>query len=198
MNSFNLSLATEKKLFFKRWLRNPLSLGAILPSSSRTARFLAKEVWKAHQKAIEAGGCIVEIGAGTGCFTAALLESGIPPKQLIAVELDKRLFEYLKTRFPNIQTVCGDAQKLEKIIPSHMLKQLTAVVSGIPMVSIPKKVQSNIMTGALKYLRSTGAFYQFTYSPFSSIPAKKYGLKANRLGTVFFNVPPATIWSYKK
>lgn len=186
----------EKQLFFKRWMRSPLSLGAILPSSKSLAKLVASTVVTDNAKAIQEGKIIVEIGAGTGSFTAALLEAGIPKKQIICVELDPTLFQYLTKRFPQLLTIQGDASKLRELLPSTYHDTVASVVSGIPMLPLPEHVQQAIVHSAFDLLDERGTFYQFTYSPFSSIPAKNFALQKRRVGTVFLNFPPATVWAY--
>ncbi|MEH0002813.1 MAG: rRNA adenine N-6-methyltransferase family protein [Holosporaceae bacterium] len=189
---------SEKQLFFQRWLKSPLTLGALFPSSENLSRFMAVNVAKEVALDLEDNKYIVEIGAGTGAFTHALLEAGVSARQLISIELDPSLFSYLQKRFPNITTLCGDAQHLSKLLPDHTQGRLACIVSGIPMVTLPKEVQKNVVEASFKLLPPKGLFFQFTYSPFSSIPTHLFKLEKKRIGTVFSNFPPATVWAYSK
>ncbi|MEM4248334.1 MAG: 16S rRNA (adenine(1518)-N(6)/adenine(1519)-N(6))-dimethyltransferase RsmA [Candidatus Nanoarchaeia archaeon] len=58
------------------------------------------------------GDIILEVGPGFGCLTKKLVESGA---LVIAIELDKRLFEYLKENinFSNFKLIQGDACRLD-------------------------------------------------------------------------------------
>ncbi len=57
-------------LFLKRWLRRPFATGAVVPSG----RLLAEAMAKATRTVIDGRpGHIVELGAGTGEVTKALL-----------------------------------------------------------------------------------------------------------------------------
>ena len=188
----------EKQLFFARWIKSPLTLGAILPSSKNLSRFVASSVLEENRALIRQKKYVLEIGAGTGSFTSALLEAGIPCDQIISVELDPKLFSYLQKRFPQVKTMCEDASKLHKILPDALRDNIATVVSGIPMMSLPAQVREAIIGSSFSLLGDTGLFYQFTYSPFSSIPAETFKLVKRRIGTVFFNVPPATVWSYRR
>jgi 16S rRNA (adenine1518-N6/adenine1519-N6)-dimethyltransferase len=67
------------------------------------------------------GGVVVEIGAGTGQLTAALLEAGY---EVIALEIEERLFHHLHRRFPaepRLRVVAGDARDVDfgRIVPPH-------------------------------------------------------------------------------
>jgi len=62
-------------LFLKRWLRRPFAMGAVIPSG----RLLAEAMARATVQALEGRpGHVVELGAGTGEVTKALLAAGIP------------------------------------------------------------------------------------------------------------------------
>ena len=155
-------------------------------------------VFQDNKELILQGHYVLEIGAGTGSFTQALLDAGVPAKQLISVELDPKLFSYLESRFPDVTCLCGDASDLQSLLPKHLASKIATVVSGTPMISVPFKVQQAIITSSFSLLSESGIFYQFTYSPFSSIPANAFKLVKRRVGTVFFNVPPATVWAYRR
>jgi 16S rRNA (adenine1518-N6/adenine1519-N6)-dimethyltransferase len=69
---------------------------------------------------VPAGGVVVEIGAGTGQLTDALLAAG---HTVVAVEVEERLIPHLRRRFegnPRLEIVCGDARdiELEEIVPA--------------------------------------------------------------------------------
>ena len=70
----------EKRLFLKRWLRNPLRLGAVAPSSHRLVGRVAQHV------RLDPGEYVIELGGGTGRLTKALLERGIPADRLIVLD----------------------------------------------------------------------------------------------------------------
>lgn len=68
---------------------------------------------------VPADGVVVEIGAGTGQLTAALLEAG---HQVIAIEIEERLFNHLHRRFggePRLRVVACDARDVDfgRIVP---------------------------------------------------------------------------------
>src|SRR3954469_4725431 len=71
--------------FLAAWIRSPLKMGALLPSSRALARAMAAEV------DIDKPGMIVELGAGTGVMTHALLQAGVPGSRLVVLERDRKL-----------------------------------------------------------------------------------------------------------
>src|SRR5262252_3352119 len=93
-------------LFLKRWLRRPLAMGAVVPSG----RLLAEAIARTAMREIEGrDGHVVELGAGTGEVTKALLAGGIAPDRLALVERDPEFAKFLRSHFPGPKIVEGDA-----------------------------------------------------------------------------------------
>ena len=55
---------------------------------------------------------------------------------------------------------------------------LAAVVSGLPLLSIPAHSVEAILAGAFAYLRPGASFYQFTYGPRCPVPRAVIVLEA--------------------
>lgn len=182
----------ENFLFFKRVLKNPKALGAVVPSSLALANFICRHV------EVSPDSYIVEIGAGTGRFTRALLRYGIPPSQLYVVELDPELCGYLRQNFPQVTVIEGDASRLVEFLPPSIIGNISTVISGIPLINLSESVQAGIADACFAVLREGGQMLQFTYGPVSPLSCRKLGLCKKRLGHVFWNLPPAVIWSYKR
>ena len=53
-------------MFFRQWLRAPLKTASVVPSSPRLGRAMAMAIPPGAEK-------VVELGAGTGAITRALL-----------------------------------------------------------------------------------------------------------------------------
>ncbi len=186
----NHSLGT--KLFLLRVLRNPRQLGAVAPSSRQLGALLAKHA------AFDDHSPIVELGGGSGSLTRALIKAGIDPSRIYVIELDSALANYLKEAMPQVNVIQGDAADLAKILPAHILGKVHRIVSGLPMINIPQPIRGQILESCFQIMAPGGAYLQYTYSPRSSIDATAYQLNKKRLGTVFLNLPPATVWQYTK
>lgn len=186
----NHSLGT--KLFFSRVIRNPRQLGAFAPSSRQLGALFAKHA------AVDEDSPIVELGGGTGSLTRALIKAGINPSRIYVVELDPELANYLKAAIPGVHVIQGDAAELAHILPAHVVGKVKRIVSGLPMINIPQPIRERIVKSIFEVMVPGGAYLQFTYSPLSSIDAESYQLIKKRLGTAFFNIPPATVWQYQK
>jgi len=182
----------EQMLFLSRWVKNPLKMGSVAPSSKFLAKAMA-EVALQHPSDI-----VVELGGGTGSFTEALLRAGVSEKNLYVVEIDPKLCQYLKVRFPHLAIIQGDAQNLQQVLPASIQGKIGSIISGMPFLSMPSKVRHAILESCLHVLKPGGNFVQFTYGLKSSLPDQELGLNKERMGYIFRNFPPATVWRYWK
>ena len=67
-------------LFLKRWLANPLQMGSIVPSSTALCSRVVRQTRWAEDE------YVLELGAGTGVISGALLAGGLPPEKLVVVD----------------------------------------------------------------------------------------------------------------
>jgi len=185
-------------LFVKRWLRRPLSMGAVFPSGRLLAEVLA-------QTAVEAirgrEGHVVELGAGTGEVTKALLAAGIAPDRLMLVERDPELVAFLRRHFPGLRIVEGDASRLPALLKEQGIVAVAAVVSGLPLLSLPTGVVKGIVEGAFEALPPGARLIQFTYGLTPPVPRSlREGLRlvGTRSRRIWRNVPPAVVWTFKR
>lgn len=182
----------EKELFFKQWLRSPRSMGSVIPSSRALARAVAKEtVWSP-------GRFVVELGGGTGAITRGLLEAGIAPDSLLVIELERHLYEYLRDTFPACRVVQGDATRLAEILERQGIRDVATVISGLPMVNMPKAFKRAVVEQAFRAVGESGVVLQYSYSPVCPIPADELGVDARIARFVPWNVPPAFVWRYRR
>ncbi len=186
------STSQETALFLLRALRNPRRLGAVAPSSRFLGELLAK-----HAN-VDGFSPIIELGGGTGALTRALIKAGVDPSRIYVIELDADLAKFLRLALPQVNVIHGNATDLESILPIEVIGKAKRVVSGLPMINIPEPIRRKILESSFSILEEGGAFLQYTYSPRSSINAKAYELKKKRLGTIFRNLPPASVWQYTK
>lgn len=182
----------EGGLFFRQWLRSPRSMGSIIPSSRALARAIARAIdWQPGQ-------VVVELGGGTGAISKGLIEAGIPPAQLLVIELDGELYQFLKEELKGARVVQGDATRLNEILERQGITEVGNVVSGLPMISMPPEFKRAIVEESFKAMGDRGALVQYSYSPVSPIPTRSFGLRARLAAYVVRNIPPATVWRYTR
>lgn len=180
--------------FLRRWLRNPKGVGAVVPSGRSLAGAMVAGV------DLKAPGAVVELGGGTGSITAALLEAGVASDQLVVVERDPVFADVLQARFPGISVIKGDAAELRRLLREAGIGPVKAVVSGLPLLSIPERSCLRIVSEAVAALQPGGVLVQFTYGPASPVSrriSQRIGLKGERIGWVVDNLPPASVWRYR-
>jgi phosphatidylethanolamine/phosphatidyl-N-methylethanolamine N-methyltransferase len=134
-------------------LNNPGPVGSAVPSS----RFLARRIAGFLPRSPK--GYVVELGAGTGAITAALLDRGIPADRLISVERSETMVRLLQRRFPSVKVALGDAAKLRMLLKAYLTgdsREVSYVVSSLPLRSLPETVVRSIMTETRQSLTKTG------------------------------------------
>jgi phosphatidylethanolamine/phosphatidyl-N-methylethanolamine N-methyltransferase len=184
-------------LFFRQWLKNPLSIAALAPSGTQLAGLMTAELPRGSKR-------VIELGAGTGVFTRALIGEGIAPEQLLVVELNTELYEHLRGQFPDAKVVCGDACQLTKIAAEKGFAeagQVDAVVSGLGLLNMSRDLQRSIMQSAFDVLKPDGSFIQFTYSPKPPLSREllaELGLSVRRGGFAWRNIPPASVFVFSR
>jgi phospholipid N-methyltransferase len=179
--------------FFLHWLSDPVQVGALAPSSPALASLITAEI--APETAP-----VLELGPGSGAFTRALIERGIPEHRLALVEESPRFSLALRKLFPAATVLCADAAELGSI-EVFSGEPAGAVVSGLPLLLMPPPKVAAILGAAFKQLRQGGAFYQFTYGSRSPVPAailEGMGLAATRVGRTLVNIPPATVYRIQR
>lgn len=184
--------SAHNKQFLSAWLRNPLQTGSLLPSGSSLARAMAAQV-------DPESGMVVELGAGTGVITRALIARGITPQQLVLVEKDPVLFGMLKRHFPEATVLCGDATHLKGLLRRAGVGQPSALVSSLPLLSMRCLTRTRILSQMFKVLAGRGSLVQFTYSPLPPISnalVASLGVTGARVARVLLNLPPASVWVY--
>lgn len=185
-------------LFLKRWLRQPFAMGAVVPSG----RLLAEAMARGAMAAMEGrAGHVVELGAGTGEVTKALLRAGIAPDRLALVERDPELARFLRGHFPGPRILEGDAARLPALLKANGVTEVAAVVSSLPLLSLPAGVVGGIVQGVFEALPAGGALVQFTYGPTPPVPRglrERLDLVGSSGRRIWRNVPPAVVWTFRR
>jgi phosphatidylethanolamine/phosphatidyl-N-methylethanolamine N-methyltransferase len=188
--------ANEQQLtFFREWMKHPLQMASVLPSGRPLARMMVSAM---PAKA----GCVVELGAGTGVITEALLHHGVSPSQLLVLEMNATLHGILRKRFPQAQVLCADARHVNELAQRTGVLApagADAILSSLGLLAMPPSLQHDIVAAAFAVLRPGGVFVQYTYgwrSPLDEQVRRELGLRCTRIGMVWRNLPPAQVYVY--
>src|SRR5262245_49111479 len=186
--------------FLLRFLRDPLSLGAVSPASRQLAGVIGATARKAARNGFDslarsrngeqhahcADVTIVELGAGTGSLSQHI--SGMNP---ILVEHNRKWAALLRQRFPNL-----DVRAECATLVLARLNTPVGVVSSIPLLSSPKAdairklLARKYQDGLIKFC----IVYTYGWSnPLASV-GFRYGRREHFVAR---NVPPASVWVYR-
>jgi phosphatidylethanolamine/phosphatidyl-N-methylethanolamine N-methyltransferase len=184
------SSALSPWLFFRGWLRNPLRMGSIVPSSPALCRRVVRHTRCAPDEAV------LELGAGTGVISRALLAAGVPAQRLIVVEIDPHLAAHLRAELTGATVIEGDARRLADLVPAAWQGRIGTVVCGIPLVLLPLAEQRRFID-AIEAVAPGRGFLHYSYCATSPLPHRRHALTARREAWTPLNFPPASVWRYK-
>ena len=178
--------------FFRTLMSDPRAVGAVVPSSPSLGRLMAR--------GCGAGARVVEVGAGTGALTRAILNTGVSDRDLCLVERDERFVEILRERFPGARTVHGDATSLGEHL-EDLMGRVDFIISGLPLLLFSDARKRKLLAAAFRLLGEDGAFHQFTYGgvcPVGRRTLDGLGIRASCLGVAALNVPPAFVYRIQR
>ena len=180
-------------VFFEGFVKNPVMVGSIIPSSRYTiAKMLAPVNWDECR-------LFVEYGPGVGTFCRPVLNRLRRDGQLIVIDTNPMFIDYLNATIADsrFKAVLGSATDVEAIVAAHGHAHADYVLSGLPFSTLPDGVGPAIAAATYRVLRPGGAFlvYQFT-SRARDFMARQF--KRIDPGFELRNVPPCFLyWGWK-
>jgi phosphatidylethanolamine/phosphatidyl-N-methylethanolamine N-methyltransferase len=140
--------------FVEAFIRKPLTVGALWPSSAALSRAVVESC------DFEAWDTVVELGPGTGSFTELLLERLDERGRLLALEISDINIGVLRRRFPPCEVIHDSAENL----PRHLGRQSAAcIISGLAWGNMLPATQDRILDAILSSLSPNGQFVAFGY-----------------------------------
>lgn len=185
--------SSPKWHFLRGFLKNPVMVGSIIPSSRVLIDKMLEPVDWANTK------LFVEYGPGVGTFTKPLLDRLAPDATLLTIDTNPDFTRYLKEQIddPRLVAVTGSAADVEKIIADRGFSEADYVLSGLPFSTLPPGVGDAIAEATAKVIRPGGAFLVYQFSPKVRDFIQPHFAPIKR-GFEWINVPPATLfWAYK-
>lgn len=174
-------------LFLYEAVMHPSMVGALFPSSKWLATNLVQQISKTPP------GLVVELGAGTGAITAALLNQKRLFHQLIVIERSAKLANHLIQRFPELSIIQGDACQLHRLINKSTSHPIQAIVSSLPLRTLSPSAIEKIGNEINQILIKGGLYIQYTYSLWGKPLCPSSQLKLIKQQWVWQNLPPARI-----
>lgn len=178
--------------FFATWLRHPLKLGAVAPSSPRYCATMAACA------STEIDGPILELGPGLGVVTKALLDKGVAPERITSIEYDPGFAETLKARFPRVNVIQGDGFDLDKTLGSRRNEKFAAILFAIPIVNQPQELRQKLFSDYFGRLLPGANLTQLSYLQKAPVKPMPGVFSVSSSPIVWDNIPPARVWIYSQ
>ncbi len=180
-------------VFFEGFLRHPVMVGSIIPSSRFTiARMLGPVNWDECK-------LFVEYGPGVGTFCRPVLEKLRRDGALIVIDTNPLYIDYLKRTITDSRftAVLGSAADVEEIIRTHGHDHADYVLSGLPFSTLPDGIGPAIAESTHRVLRPGGAFLVYQFSAKARDFMAKHFARIDQ-GFELWNVLPCQLfWGWK-
>jgi len=183
---------SPKWQFLRGFLKNPVMVGSVIPSSRVLIDKMLEPVDWANTR------LFVEYGPGVGTFTRPVLDRLSPDATLVTIDTNPDFTRYLKQSIddPRLVAVSGSAADVEEILAGRNLGSADYVLSGLPFSTLPPGVGDAIAEATAKVIRPGGAFLVYQFSPKVLDFIKPHFAPIKR-GFEWINVPPATLfWAF--
>jgi phospholipid N-methyltransferase len=180
--------------FLQGFLKHPVMVGSIIPSSKILIQKMLKPVdWASCR-------LFVEYGPGVGTFTRPILEKLAPDAKLIAIDTNPDFIDYLNEDIDDERFIAvhGSATDVEKIIADHGFDHADYILSGLPFSTLPPGVGDEIGAATGRAIRDGGAFLVYQFSPKVKNFIAPHFERIDR-GFEWANVPPAQLfWAWRE
>jgi phospholipid N-methyltransferase len=180
-------------MFFKGFLKHPVMVGSIIPSSAKLIRRMLSRTDWANTR------LFVEYGPGVGTFCQAVLDRMGPDATYLAIDTNPDFIAYLKRRYsdPRLVPVLGSAADVRKIMADRGFAHADYILSGLPFSTLPAGLGPKIAAETHAALRPGGAFLVYQFSP----KVRDFlAMSFDRIDHQFepINVPPAQLyWAWR-
>lgn len=183
----------ENIQFLQAFLKNPLKVGAIAPSSPELAARMIDGITPDEENVV------IELGVGTGAITKHLQEVIPNRESYLGIELDPGLVRSLNRKYRGLKFFCGNASDTFDIHRRSELGKVGFIICCLPFVSLPNEVGEEILTEIDKFMQFGCTFRTFQYAHGYYMPSAiklrefmrdRYG-KSKRSPLIVKNVPPA-------
>lgn len=182
----------DNTLFLREAFFNPRKVGSIIPSSNGLARAMA-EWLPADDDSL-----VIELGPGTGKVTRALLDTGLDPDRLVAIEYSQRLTHLMRRRFPGVRVINDDAFELDRIARDQLPQDrpITTVISSLPLRNFGTDMARRLCQTISSIVQPGGVVVQYSYHIHQGQLACMDQLTHHRSRIIWRNLPPARLYVY--
>ena len=180
-------------MFFRGFLKNPVMVGSIIPSSDTLVTHMLSRVdWKTCK-------LFVEYGPGVGTFSQQILKNLSPGATYVAIDLNQDFVDFLSATIKDsrFRPIHGSAADVEQIVRDSGYTHADYVLSGLPFSTLPPGIGAAISAATSRVLRPGGAFLVYQYR------AKVRDFLAPHFPCIdkaieYWNIPPCFLfWAWK-
>ena len=190
----------DRARFLSAFVKRPFDTGSITPSSAWLAEAMIEGM------GISEAETVVELGPGTGVFTAVIQAHLKPDARLLCFEINPEMAERLAVRFPRVQVVNDSVEHLGHHLKAAGRHSVDAAISGLPWAAFSPDLQERLLDATVRALKPGGRFATFAYSHAAWLTAGRRfrELLDSRFGhietspVVWQNLPPAFVYRCRK
>jgi len=183
---------TDQLAFFAAFVKHPLQVGSIIPSS----QFLLRRIVAAA--GIGSATTIVELGPGNGGSTRAILRAAPAHTRLLSVEVNPRLHALVQgIGDKRLIAHRGDACRLKDILAQYGLGAPDVVISGIPFSTMSVSSGSQLLEEISSLLAPGGRFVAYQVSTRVATLARPF-MGTEHMELELFNIPPMRVYRWEK
>ena len=147
------------RTFVGEALTNFPTVAAISPSSRYLATAMLEPLTLARTRVA------LELGAGTGAITHALLDQLPPQASLLAFEINPRFFDCLQRSIsdPRVILINSSVENLDSELHRRGIQQVDSVISSLGLAFMPDREREALFQRLSPFLHQKSVFTQFQY-----------------------------------
>jgi phospholipid N-methyltransferase len=180
-------------MFFSGFLKHPVSVGSIIPSTETLVRrMLSRTDWAKCK-------LFVEYGPGVGTFSQQILDNLAPDATYLAIDVNEDFVQYLNDTITDsrFRVVIGSAVDVEQIVADSGFDAADYVLSGLPFSTLPSGIGPAIAAATYRVIRPGGAFLVYQYRAKVREFVSPYFQRIDH-ALEFWNIPPCHLyWAWK-
>ena len=180
-------------LFFKRFLKRPLQIASIVPSSHALVQRVASKMDFSQPRVV------AEYGPGDGVHSREIARRMTADSHLLLFELDRAFARELQRQFapdPRVHVIHGDAVSLPEELERRGFDKCDYILSGIPFSILKIDKKRALLQKTYDALAPGGRFiiYQVTNE------LRQHATLFDRAQSEYFlqNIPPMFITVFQK
>lgn len=186
--------------FLKAFIRNPGSVGAIVPSAPELARAMVQGL---H---VYPGESLLELGPGTGAFTHQIYNMLPDSAGYLGIEREEGFVTLLEQKFPDLQFVAASAEDATLLHATAGLGPVRVIISSLPFATLITSVRENIISNLEQLMAPGCVFRTFQYVHAYPLPSAirfrrdmeaRFG-SCHRSPAILQNVPPAYVLTWER